>query len=125
MKGDSVATVRIHAVADSDDQELAELTQRLRTALLGLDVESVDPAVREGRQRGAKGVETLIGSLMITFTAPIVLKSVMGMISEWASRTGHTIEVTSGADTLKLTGVTSAQQERIIDDFLRRQNPSA
>jgi hypothetical protein len=41
----------------------------------------------------------------------------------WSSRTGRTVEVTIGEDTLKLTGVTSQQQEKIIDGWLARHAP--
>lgn len=38
----------------------------------------------------------------------------------WALRTGRTVEVTIGGDMLKVTGVTTQQQEKIIDTWLAR-----
>ena len=41
----------------------------------------------------------------------------------WTSRTGRTVEVSVGGDALKVTGVTSQQQEKIIDAWLARHVP--
>jgi len=41
--------------------------------------------------------------------------------ADFASRTGRTVEVNIGEDYLKVTGVTSQQQEEIIDAWVIRQ----
>jgi hypothetical protein len=41
----------------------------------------------------------------------------------FALRTGRTVEVSIGGDSLKVTGATSQQQEKIIDDWLARHGP--
>jgi hypothetical protein len=38
----------------------------------------------------------------------------------WATRTRHDVEMTWDGDTLKVSGATSVQKERIINDFLAR-----
>jgi hypothetical protein len=45
---------------------------------------------------------------------------VVGAVVSWATRTGHSVEVTIEGETLKVNGVTSAQQERIINEYLAR-----
>jgi hypothetical protein len=50
---------------------------------------------------------------------------VIAAVAGWAARTRHDVEMTWDGDTLKVSGVTSAQQERIINDFLARHAPRA
>jgi len=121
-----------HAVGDvllqiepgpgGDDAELTELTQRLRTQLLDLDVDGVDPVSDTSQPEGAKGLETLIGWLAVRLGTE-VLRNVIGGVVEWATRTNHTVEITYDSESLKVSGVTSAQQERLINDFLARHAP--
>jgi hypothetical protein len=111
--------VRVEPRSDGDDAELVELTQRLRTQLLDLDVDAVDPVASTSQPAGAKGLETLVGWLAVRLGKE-GLRTVIGAVVEWATRTGNSIEVTYGCYVLKVGGVTSAQQERIINDFLTR-----
>ena len=56
--------LRVQPRPDGDDAELASLTQRLRTQLLDLDVDAVDPVADASTARAStKGLETLIGWL--------------------------------------------------------------
>ena len=105
--------------SDSDDEELTEATQRLRTVLLDLDVDSVEPLPETDVSECAKGVETLVGWLAVRFGKEGLRTLVAGLVG-WATRTGHNIEISYGGDVLKVSGVTSAQQERVINDFLAR-----
>jgi hypothetical protein len=115
--------LQIEPDQEGDDDELAELTQRLRTDLLDLDVESVDPLRDDKDPEGSKGLGVLIGWLTVRLDGLDRLRAVVGAVAAWASRTGHSVEITLGGDTLKVTGVTAGQQERLIDDFLARHAP--
>lgn len=114
--------LRVQPWSDGDDAELANLTQRLRTQLLDLDVDAVDPVADTSQPEGAKGLESLIGWLAVRLGKE-GLRTVIGAVVDWATRTGHSIEVSYDGESLKVSGVTSAQQERIIDDFLTRHAP--
>jgi hypothetical protein len=114
--------LRIEPASDGDDAELATLTQRLRIRLLDLDVDSVDPIPDPAQPEGAKGLETLIGWLAVRLGKE-VLGKVIGGVVDWALRTNHTIEIIYHGESLKVSGVTSAQQERLIDEFLARHAP--
>jgi hypothetical protein len=114
--------LQVEPAPDSDVEEVAELTQRLRDELLGLDVESVDPIDGPAQPTGAKGLETLVGWLTVRLGKE-ALRTAVGAVVSWATRTGHNVEVSYHGDVLKVTGVTSAQQERIINDFLARNAP--
>jgi hypothetical protein len=111
--------LQVQLTSDSDDEELTEATQRLRTVLLDLDVDSVEPLPETDVSEGAKGVGTLVGWLAVRFGKEGLRTLVAGLVG-WATRTGHNIEISYGGDVLKVSGVTSAQQERVINDFLAR-----
>lgn len=119
--GQADLTVRVQPLADSDDEEVADVTRRLRAQLLDLDVESVEPVGDPSAAAGAKGLETLLGWLAVGLGKE-ALPTVIRAVATWATRSGHNVEVTINGDTLKVRGVTSAQQERIIDEFLDRHH---
>jgi hypothetical protein len=67
-------------------------------------------------------LETLVGWLAVRLGKE-ALRQVIGEVIEWATRTNHTVEISYQGDSLKVSGVTSAQQERLINDFLDRHAP--
>jgi len=115
--------LQVLPVADSDAEELADLAGELRAELLGVDVAAVAPLTAEEAPEGAKGLGTLAGWLLVRFGNLDGLRAVLAVLRGWASRTGRTVEVSIGGDTLKVTGATSQQQEMIIDAWLARHAP--
>lgn len=122
LRATADVVLRVEVSPDGDDAELARATQRLRAHLLDLDVDAVDPVADPSQPAGAKGLETLIGWLAVRLGKE-ALRKVVGEVVVWATRTNNTIEVTYNGDSLKVSGVTSAQQERLINDFLTRNAP--
>ena len=78
----------LDAGPDSDAEELAELTGRLRSELLEIDVDAVEPATEGEAPTGAKAVELLAsGGLVIRFAMRTeVLRSVVDATGAWLSR---------------------------------------
>jgi hypothetical protein len=124
MENVNPLVLQVQQLPDGDDEELSELTQQLRAQLLELDVDSVDLVVGTSAPGGAKGLQTLIGWLAVRFGKE-GLQTVVAAVAGWAGRTRHDVEMTWDGDTLKVSGVTSAQQERIINEFLARHAPRA
>jgi len=114
--------LKVQPVSDGDDAELADLTQRLRSRLLDLDVDAVDPVADTSPAEGAKGLETLVGWLAVRLGKE-TLRQVIGEVIEWATRTNHVVEIRYRDELIKVNGVTSTQQERLINDFLDRHAP--
>jgi hypothetical protein len=109
--------------ADSDAEELADLTRRLREQLLELDVDAVEPATGGEAPAGSKGVELLaIGGLVIQFAMKSeVLKSVVDATTAWLGRQqGRSVKLTLDGDTLEVTGVSSDEQRRLVDLWVAR-----
>ncbi|MGW4890821.1 hypothetical protein ACWEQL_00915 [Kitasatospora sp. NPDC004240] len=113
--------VQVRPDSDLDPEEHAELTDRLRTELLDdLDLAAVDPVDDPTAPDDAKGLATLAGWLIVQFGTYETLRGVVNAIRHWVGRTDHVVELTYGGDVLKITAVTSAQQERLIDEWLAR-----
>ena len=113
----------VDAGPDSDAEELAELTRRLRGQLLELDVDAVEPATGGEAPAGSKGVELLaIGGLVIQFAMKSeVLKSVVDATTAWLGRQqGRSVKLTLDGDTLEVTGVSSDEQRRLVDLWVAR-----
>ena len=109
-------------VAADEDAELAVL---LRSELLDLDVASVDWAESDSAPEDAKGVAGLAKALIVKLASSGALRAVVNAVRNWAARSNRTVEVSLGGDVLKLTGVTSAQQEKIIDAWIARHAAGA
>lgn len=117
--------LQVVADEDGDVEELDQLTQTLRNELLDLDVEAVDPLEEQDLPERAKGLGVLAGWLAVQFGSPEVLQALITAISGWAGRANRAVKVSFGPDVLEVTGVTSAQQEKIIEAWLERQSTSA
>jgi hypothetical protein len=124
MEGTTALVLVVQPTADEDDEELAELTSRLRAQLLDLDVDAVDPVTDERAAERGKGLEALIGWLAVRLGKE-GLRSVLAAVVTWATRTGHTVEISYGSGKLKITAATPEQQERLVNDFLARHSPGS
>lgn len=104
--------------ADSD--LLDTHTARLRKDFRSLDIDA-DPA-RLPAPEGSKALDgAMVGTLILSLaSAPELLRSVTDVVCAWLRRNpgGRTAELTVGNDTIKLTGVTSAQQDLLIEAFV-------
>jgi hypothetical protein len=117
--------LQVLPVADSDAEELADLAAELQADLLDVEAALVAPLTAETAPEGSKGLGALAGWLQVQFGTLDGLRAVVSVVRGWASRTGRTVEVGIGGDTLKVTGATAQQQEMIIDAWLTRHAPSA
>ena len=116
-------TLRVEAGSDDDEEELLKLTSRLRDELLDVDVADVAPVTEENAPEQAKGLATLAGWLVVQFGSITGLRSVLGVIRDWAARTNRQVEITVDGEVLKASGISAAQQEKIIDVWLARHGP--
>ena len=116
-------SVELHAASDTDAEELAELAARLRAELLDLDVDAVRQAARGEAPEGSKGVGLLAaGALVVRLvTSPEMLASVIAGIRSWLGRNRvRSVKLTLDGDALEVSGVSSAEQDRLIDLWVAR-----
>lgn len=119
----------LDAGPECDAEELGELTQRLRSELLELDVDAVELTADGEAPDGAKGVELLsFGGLAIQFLtlkSPI-LRSVVDATTAWLGRQqARSVSLTLDGDTLELTGVSSDEQSRLVEQWIARHADDA
>jgi hypothetical protein len=121
--GPAELSVELQAGPDTDAEELAQLADRLRAELLDLDVEAVRQPARGEAPEDAKGAGLLAaGKLVVGLVAsPEVLASIIAGIRSWLGRNrGRSAKLTLDGDALEVSGVSSAEQERLIDLWVSR-----
>jgi hypothetical protein len=109
----------------ADTERLAVLTGYLRAELLRLDVENVRALQADEVPAGARafGADT-VGALLVAFGQSVEgLQSVVSVIRDWLRRgegTGRAVRLELGGDALELSQASAADQERLIELFIRR-----
>ncbi len=113
----------LDAGPDFDAEELLELAQGLRDELLELDVDAVGLEGRGEAPDGAKGAELLaFGGLaiQIALKSPI-LRSVVDTTVAWLGRQqARSVKLTLDGDMLEVTGVSSDEQSRLVEQWVAR-----
>ena len=121
---DRLATLEIHLAVGpgADAEEIAEATSLLRRELLELDVEAVEIPRAGEPPPGSRGVDlAALGTLMVTVAQSQLLSSVVAAIGSWlAGSRRRSIRLELGGDVLELAGVSSDEQRRLTDEWLRR-----
>lgn len=121
---DRPATLGIHVVvgSDSDAEEIAEATLQLRRELLDLDVEAVELPRAGEPPLGTRAAElAALGALAVTLAQSQLLGSVVAAVRSWlAGSQQRSIKLELGGDVLELSGVSSTEQRRLTDEWLRR-----
>ncbi|MBD1862435.1 MULTISPECIES: hypothetical protein [Trichocoleus] len=119
--------LKISSELDLDAEELEQLTQQLREELLELDVESVN-LVRAGEApKGAKvGDPISWGTILVTLLAAGgVVTTLINAIQSWLARDERrSIIMEINGDKLQITGVSSKEQQQLIDAWIDRHTKS-
>ena len=121
--GQAELSVELQAESDTDAEELTQITGRLRAELLDLDVDTVRQPVLGEAPEDAKGAGLLAaGQLVVGLVAtPEVLASIIGTVRSWLGRNlARSVGLTLGGDALEVGGVSSAEQDRLIDLWVSR-----
>ena len=109
----------------ADAQRLATLTGNLRTELLHLDVENVTAPHAGEAPPGARAVDVAtVGAVLVALGQSIEgLRSVVSVIRGWLRRgegIRRTVRLELDGDVLELSQANTADQERLIELFLKR-----
>jgi hypothetical protein len=124
---DGELSVELQARPDTDGEELALLAGRLRAELLDLDVDAVEQPARGEAPEESKGVGLLAaGELVVRLvTSPEVLAWIIAGIRSWLGRNSvRSVKLTMDGDALEVSGVNSAEQDRLIDLWVARHAAS-
>jgi hypothetical protein len=114
--------VQVDLGSEAEAEEVAEATQQLRHDLLELDVDAVELARAGEPPPGSKAVDLIaLGSLVVTFANSGLLNGVVSALRGWVEGRPHrSIRMELGGDVLELSGVSSEEQRRLADAWLRR-----
>jgi hypothetical protein len=120
--GSSTLDIQVGVAAGEGDHELAEATSRLQRELLELDVESVEPASGGESPSGVRAVDIVaLGTLIVTLAKSEVLAAIVSAVRSWlGGQRGRSVKLEVDGDVLELAGVSSAEQRRLSDEWLRR-----
>jgi len=111
--------------AQTDDRELARLTDQLRLEILELEVEEVAP-LREGEHAaGAKsGGPVALGALLITALGSSgVIPPLFDLLKSWLARPRpslRSVTLEIDGDKLEVSGISSRQQQELIAAWMSR-----
>ena len=128
MSGEPIQIiVRVDLRSDADLEERAESALSLRDDLANLDVESVEFAGGLRPEVGAKSGDPVSwGTLLVGVVSSKALTALINTANGWLRRQrSGTVSVKIGEDELVLTGASSEDQRRIIDDWLARRGTGA
>jgi hypothetical protein len=118
----STLGVQIMVGLDGDADEIARATLLLRRELRDLNVDVVaGPTACQPPPR-SRGVDlAALGALVVNVAEPPVLAAVVTAIRSWLARSSRrSVKLELGGDVLQLTGVSSAEQRRLTDEWLAR-----
>ncbi len=109
----------------ADYGELERATRQLREELMGLDVEDVGfVSAGEVPAKAKAGDPVTWGTLLLTLAASGgVFTTVISTVQSWltrADRRSITLEI--DGDKLEIKGIPSEEQQRLIDEWLKRRS---
>jgi len=115
--------------AEEEDERLELSTQQLREELLDLNLDSVDFVKSGNAPNGSKAGEEVItwGSLLVSFAASGgILPSLISTLQSWLSRRDNqTISMEIGGDKLEVTGLSSEEQNKLIEVWITRHKEAS
>jgi hypothetical protein len=95
---------------------------RLRTELLGLDIDGVKRPVGEPPPEGAKGpTADSVGTLLITLSNSAVVASVVSMLQSWLKRNkGKSITIQFGKDRIDVGNASAEEVSTLIETWMKK-----
>jgi Effector Associated Constant Component 1 len=126
--GPDELSVELQTGPDIDAEELAKLSGWLRAELLDLDVDDVQQPARGEAPEDSKGVGwSAAGDLVVRLvTSPELLVSLIGGVRSWLRRNRvRSVKLTLDGDTLEVSGMSSAEQDRLINLWVTRHATGA
>ena len=105
--------------ADLDTEQLADLTEQLRQEVDESGLGEARRTAESPGPEGAKGDALAWTELLLTFTGG--LPALVALIRSWTqSDQGRKVKLELAGDTLELSGLSSAEQEHLVTDWVNR-----
>jgi hypothetical protein len=115
-------SIQVTLEPDAEAEEIAEATLQLRHELLDLEVEAVELPSAGEPPPGTRAVElAALGALVVSVAQSKLLAAVVTAVRAWLGGSPQrSIKLELDGDVLELTGVSSKEQRRLTDEWLRR-----
>ncbi len=109
----------------ADPERLDTLTGHLRRELDQLDVDAVRPLPAGQAPAGTRGLDAAtVGGLLVALgQSATALAAVVTAVRGWLARSpgpARSVRIELGGDVLELSQVSAAEQDRLVELFLRR-----
>lgn len=114
--------VEIEGLPGADAGDMTRLLGSLRAELRDLDIQSIRQAAATAPDGSKSGGLPSADQLVVgVATSPDVLTSVIGWIRAWLGRNrARSAKLSIDGDIIEVTGVSSAEQQRLIDLWVSR-----
>jgi len=101
---------------DESMEESAPWAAALSQELAELDCGAIEQ-MYEASPDGAKGFAP---GLLLALVPAATVTTLFDLVRSWVVRTGRTVEVSIDGDTIKITGASEQQQDRVVEAWLAR-----
>lgn len=115
----------VDTVPGTDPDELEQLARSLRTELLELDVDAVEPASTGAAPEGTRAVEALMAGALIVRLArdSEALTSLVRTVRGWLGAHGdRRVRIELDGDVLELTGTSDEERQRLVEAWIERHD---
>lgn len=114
--------IRLAIGSGADAEEVGDATLQLRRELLDLDVDAVELPRAGEPPPGTRAVELAsLGELVVTLAQSNLLTAIVAAVGAWLARSRQpSIKLELGGDVLELARLSSDEQRRLTDEWLRR-----
>ena len=118
-------SLAVHIAADAD--QLEGLAGHLQATLGDVGDAEVEPEPETQLPAGAKGVGVLgLGGLLVRAArSSKVLDKLVNAVQAWlGQQEGRTVRLEADGDAIELTGLSAADQEELVREWVARHAPS-
>jgi hypothetical protein len=112
----------VDAGPGADEDELERLAHSLRTELLELDVDAVEPASAGPAPDDARAVEAImLGALIVKVgRSSEALSALVRTVRGWLGDGERRVRIELDGDVLEVSGVSTDERQRLVDAWIER-----
>jgi hypothetical protein len=124
MDSSATMVVRVDARGDVDEEELEELTSKLRRELEQLEVDEVERPVVGEAPEGTRALDVLaLGTLVVKLVQSAQpLREVVQTVRRWLGNQpkSSSVRIEMDGDSIELSSVSSAEKDKLINAWIER-----
>jgi hypothetical protein len=125
MDSSDTMVVHVDARGDADEEELEELTSKLRRELEQLEVDEVQRPVVGEAPEGTRALDVLaLGTLVVKLVQSAQpLRDVVQTVRRWlGNQQKGTVRIEMDGDSIELSSVSSVEKDKLINAWIERHS---